>query len=70
MIESHWLPWFDVVEDIDLGQSECSKISPLLFSRPRVNAVASRPRLGCDSLARTPQLGTNQLYCTRQVLGR
>jgi hypothetical protein len=35
MIESHWLPWFDVVEeDIDLGQSECSKISPLLFSRP------------------------------------
>jgi hypothetical protein len=35
MIESHRLPWFDVVEeDIDLGQSEYSKISPPLFSQP------------------------------------
>jgi hypothetical protein len=71
MIESHWLPWFDVVEeDIDLGQSEYSKISPPLFSRPRVNAVVSRPCLGCDSQAPTPQLCRNRLYCTRQALGR
>ena len=47
------------------------RVLPIPFSQKvRLSSVVNRPRFGCDSQARTPQLGRDYLYRTRQVLDR